>query len=247
MMKKIAALFALFSLVSTAWAGASALDNDVLKVGTESTYPPYESLSAQGTLEGFDIDLVEAMAEKLGKKVQWVNMAFDSLIPSLLSGKVDMVAAGMSATPERMKRVAFSVPYEESISAFVTKPDGPASLEALKGSVVAVQLGTVQENYARTLESVTVKTFQKYGDCLREVTLGRAESSLMDVPVANRYVESKEFSGKVILSFTQKITTGDKAIALPLKDEALKKALDEALTAMEQDGSLQAMKDKWFK
>ena len=98
MYKKISALlFFIFAFASCAF-GASALDKDTLIAGTESTYPPYESRNAKGELEGFDIELAETIAAKLGKKLQWIDMPFDSLIPSLMSGKIDLVAAGINKT-----------------------------------------------------------------------------------------------------------------------------------------------------
>lgn len=240
-MKKLICTAALLAALA---GGAFAAP--VLKVGTESTYPPYEFIGPSGKLEGFDVELAEAVAAKLGMEVQWQDMAFDALIPALLTKKIDMIAAGMSATEERAKRVAFSIPYEESVSAFITRPDGPKSIEELKGKIVTVQLGTIQDTFADSMEGVTVKKFQKYDDCVREVVLGRADASLMDVPVAKDYVKSEQFGGKIAL-FEQKISTGDKALAVSKDAPELKEKVDAALKAMEADGSLQALKDKWFK
>ena len=152
-MKKL--LFALLALlVAVTACQANVMAKDVLLVGTESTYPPYEFRDENNDLKGFDIAMTEAIAEKMGKKVEWVDMPFDSLIPSLLAKKIDLIAAGLSATEERAKRVAFSDNYEVSISAFITAYDNDAikALEDMKGKIAAVQLGTVQENYLYTLE-----------------------------------------------------------------------------------------------
>ena len=130
MLKKIVSLLFVSILGASCALAASALDKDTLIAGTESTYPPYESRNSAGQLEGFDIELTEIVAARLGKKVQWVDMPFDSLIPSLMTGKIDLVAAGMSATEERAKRVNFSEPYvipcniEASASPIMPSPTG---------------------------------------------------------------------------------------------------------------------------
>ena len=248
MYKKISALlFFIFAFASCAF-GASALDKDTLIAGTESTYPPYESRNAKGELEGFDIELAETIAAKLGKKLQWIDMPFDSLIPSLMSGKIDLVAAGMSATEERAKRVNFSAPYEISFSAFVTGAENPPKNTAeIAGKIVAVQIGTVQETFARSLGNVEVKTFQKFDDCVREVVLGRAAATLMDIPVAKKFVEAKDFKGKVVVAFNKQITGADKAVAMPKKDAALTEAVSKVIEEMNKSGELEALRNKWFK
>ncbi len=244
------ALLALAMLILGAhavWA-ASAMDKDTLIVGTESTYPPYEFIGLDGTLQGFDIEMVNRIGEILGKKIQWVDMAFDALIPSILSGRIDMASAGMSATAERMERVAFSIPYEISMSAFVALPENPiSSLDDLAGKTVAVQLGTVQETFARdSIKNADVKSFQKFDDCVREVVLGRAFAALMDIPVARQFVTQKDFAGKVVVAYEQEITETGKANAMSLKDPELKAAVDGALMQMEADGELQELRKKWF-
>ena len=124
-MKKILSIFAVLALIliaGTAFA-ASVMDKDVIVVGTEGTYPPFEFHDKTGALVGYDIDLFNAVAEKMGKKVEWVDMAFDGLIPALLTNKIDMIAACMSVTSERSKKVNFSDPYVITFSAFITLKD----------------------------------------------------------------------------------------------------------------------------
>ena len=247
MKKFLFALLALAALSPAAWG--NVMDKDVILAGTESTYPPYEFRDKDNSLKGFDIELLEAIAAKMGKKVQWVDMPFDSLIPALLSKKIDIIAAGLSATEERAKKVAFSTPYEISISAFLVAASNNAikALPDMKGKSVAVQLGTVQETYSKTLEAVTVKSFQKFDDCVREVVLGRVDATLMDTPVAKSYVEHKDFKGKIRLAFEQEITGSGKALAMNLGEKELIDKVNGVLSGFEKSGELAAMKAKWFK
>ena len=241
----LAVLVALFA-VSAAFAGA--MDKEVIRVGTESTYAPYEFRDKDNNLKGLDIDLAEYILGKLGKQVEWVDMPFDSLIPALLSGKIDLIAAGMSATPERAKRVAFSDPYEISLSSFLAAVDRDdlKKLDDMKGKTVAVQLGTVQDTYVTALGGVTVKRFQKFDDCVREVALGRADATLMDRPVALEFLKAKDFNGKLKVAFDQEITGAGKAMAIRLDDVTFLDAVNGVLTEMKESGKLDELRDKWM-
>ena len=248
MFRKMFAFSALTLMAASAAFAASALDKDTLIAATESTYPPYESRNEKGELIGFDIELAEIIGRKLGKKIQWQDMPFDALIPAVMMKKVDLVAAGLSATPERAKRVAFSAPYEISYSAFITRPDNaPKSLDDMKGKTVAVQTGTVQHTYALALGTVEVKTYQKFDECVREVALGRVDATFMDIPAAKAYIKAPDFKGKIIMAFKQKITGADKAIALAKESTELTAAISACIEEMKKNGELQALRDKWFK
>jgi len=115
-MKKsiIAILLALVLVFSmTACGGADSADGDapVLKVGTEPTFPPFDTTDEDQNIVGFDMDLISAIAEDQGFKVKYMNMPFDSIEPALESGSVDIITAGISITPERAEKIYFSTPY----------------------------------------------------------------------------------------------------------------------------------------
>jgi len=242
----IVSALVVLSLSSFAWGGV--LDKDVVIVGTESTYPPYEFRDEDNNLMGFDIELMESIAEHAGFEIEWKDMPFDSLIPALLSKKIDIIAAGLSATPERAERVAFSTPYEISLSTFIVKEgnDSIKAIDDLEGKIVTAQLGTVQETYSKTLEGVKVKAFQKFDDCVREVALGRADATLMDKPVAKKFIKQKDFEGKVQIAFDQEITGAGKALAMNLDEEEFINAVNDALEKMVESGELEELKTKWF-
>jgi len=240
----ILTMFLMLFSINSAWAGL--MDKDVFLVGTESTYPPYEFRDEQGNLVGFDIDLMNIIAEKLGKKIDWQDMAFDALIPTLIAKRIDMIIAGMSITEERAQRVAFTKPYEISVSAFIARADSEInSIESLKGKSIAVQIGTVQEAYAHAIEGAEVKTYQKFDDCAREVSLGRADAALMDIPVAREFVNQKDFAGKIKIAFEQVITEGGKAIALNLSDKDVADKISEIFDELEENGELEKLRSKW--
>lgn len=246
-MKKLSLILAvLFVFLSVSSALAALMDKDAFIVGTESTYPPYESRNEQGELIGFDIDLMNIIADKLGKKVDWQDMAFDALIPTLIAKRIDVVIAGMSITEERAQKVSFSKPYEISVSAFITKEDSDIKdTAALNGKSIATQIGTVQETFSHNIEGAEVKTFQKFDDCAREVLLGRVDAALMDIPVAKEFVSQKDFVGKLKIAFEQVITEGGKAISLNLDDKDVADKISDIIDGLEESGELQKLREKW--
>jgi len=98
-------------------------------VGTSADYPPYESIDADGKFVGFDMDLARAIGEKLGVKVEFQDMPFDSLIAAVQEGKIDVVIAAMQATPERDETVDFSTPYRPTKDAFLGAADSTLELK----------------------------------------------------------------------------------------------------------------------
>ncbi len=226
---------------------ASIMDKDTIIVGTSGSYPPFEFHDKTGALVGFDIDLANEVGKRLGKKVEWVDMAFDGVIPSLLTGKINMIAAALSITEERSKKVAFSTPYMVSLSAFVL-PVGSAemkSLEDFKGKTIAVQLATTQDVFVSEIEGITVKRFPKLNDAVREVALKRADASFMDETVAETYINSDEFKGQLEKSFTVELKGAKQALAVSKEDPAFLDAVNGVLKELEEEGFISELHKKW--
>lgn len=245
----MSAFCALFALTASAAFAASALDKDTLIFGTESTFPPYEFRSTEGELVGYDIDLAAEVCKHLGKKIEWVDMAYDSLIPSVMMHKIDVIAAGMSASPARQKRVSFTIPVNNTPSAFfVLKGNEHDSAEAFNGKVIAVQLGTIQDAYAaNVMKGVTVKTYKKSDDCMREVLYGRVDAALLSGSTGHKYAVSKDFAGKISMCAVTDVVEGSSGSAFAIaKDQPeLLAAVNGVLEEMKKDGMFQQVRDKW--
>ncbi len=123
---------------------------DTIKIGTEGGYPPWSMVDAAGKVSGFDADIGAALCKELQSDCRFVVQAFDSLIPSLDAKRFDLIISGMSVTPERSKRITFSIPYavEDAIfvlprsSDLVSASSAEAIFAGLKGKTVGVQGGT---------------------------------------------------------------------------------------------------------
>src|SRR5690606_37485952 len=137
---------------STSGSSEASDETKVLKMGTSAEFPPFESRNVDGEIVGFDIDLANHIADELGYKLEITDMKFDGLIGALQNDRVDMVIAGMSATEQRKENVDFSTEYNHSGEMFVTlKGSELTTLDSLEGKNVGVQLGTIQEEGAKSI------------------------------------------------------------------------------------------------
>ncbi len=247
---KFAVLFASLFVASCAFAAYVPGETKKLVVGTSCTYPPYESVDPNGKPTGFDIELMEAIGAKMGVEIEWFDTGkFDTLLAAIPTGKVDCAISGMSATAERAKRMLFSDIYEVSHSAVITKIAlTPKSDADLKGLVGSVQQGTVQETALLPIKDeigFELKLFPKFDDCMLDMVTGRTDFSLMDIPVALKYTEMPAFKGKVHIAYSKVITGAGKAIAMPLSSTVLAADINKALAALEADGTVKALREKW--
>ena len=162
--------------------------NRVYKVGTTAEYPPFETLE-NGKIVGYDVDVIDAVAKKIGIKYEWKDMNFDGLISALQFKKIDIVIAGISSSPEREKVVNFSIPYHESKTAYIMNKNNPMTMEELKGKTFGVDLGTSYETTARSIEGAKVIAFSSTGGTLLALKSQKVDCIMVGEVVANEYIE----------------------------------------------------------
>lgn len=187
---------------SAASAGAES-GSDVVVVGTNPTFEPFEYQDDEGNMVGFDLDLMEAIGEDQGFDVEFQSMEFDALVGALTTGQVDAVAAGMSITPERQDSVIFSDPYMDAslgimVAADNTDINGTADLE---GKTVAAQIGTTGADEVTALEeagTATAKLLDNYNTCVQDLTTGGCDAIIIDMPVAQAYLENHDGEVKIV-------------------------------------------------
>ena len=173
MFKKFA--FAACAAVAfTATLSSAALARDLLRVGTEPTFAPFEFLDTETKqYSGFDMDLIRAVADKAGYDVEILNMGFDALIPALKTKTIDVIAAGLSITEERAKRVDFTKPYYTSgISMIVRQADAEkfATFANLEDQRLAVQIGTTGADYAKGIKNAKVQSFNTTSEAFLDLS-----------------------------------------------------------------------------
>lgn len=167
---------------------------DVLRVGTNAAYPPFEFIDEQNKIAGFDMDLIDALSKKVGFEYKIVNMSFDGLIPALKAGKIDAVAAAMSATPDRIKAVSFTKPYYTTENLFIkqAKNGDLTSKQNLESKKIAVQLGTVQEIAARSIKGVKVMANEDIFAAIMALKNGKVDAVLVDSSIGYGYLNKNK-------------------------------------------------------
>ncbi|MFM0198294.1 transporter substrate-binding domain-containing protein [Paraburkholderia fungorum] len=245
---KLNRLFSLACItVAVTFAGfsgaASAQTPDVLNVATDATFPPME-YTENGARTGFDIDLMNALAKAMGKRVQWTDIDFKGLIPGLIAHRFDAAISGIYITDDRAKVVDFTDSYYAGGLVALVKSDSPVkSVADLNGKKVSVQVGTKSVNFLRDnfpqINRVEVEKNQEMFDL---VGIGRADAAVTGKPAAYQLVKTRP--GFRVLD--KQLTTEAYGIAVRKDEPQLKAAFNTALAKIKADGTYAAILHKWF-
>jgi arginine/lysine/histidine/glutamine transport system substrate-binding and permease protein len=221
--------------------GASA----ALKVATEPAFPPFESQAADGKLEGFDIDLFNAIGEAGGFTVEFQSLPFDGIIPALQAGTVDAAISAMTITKERAATVSFSRPYFKAGLAIAVQADNTdiTDLASLKGKKIAAQIGTTGATKAKEVGATEVRTFDSAPLALQELTNGNVDAVINDAPVTLYAIKSGNIPGVKVSG--ELLTEEFYGIAMP-KDSANLEKVNGGLTTILGNGKYKEIYQKWF-
>ena len=226
--------------------GSSPLraEDNVLRVGTDATFPPME-FTENGARTGFDIELVDAIAKVIGKKVQWIDIDFKGLIPGLLAKRFDMAVSAIYITDERKKVVGFTEPYYAGGLVVMVKNGNKAITKPadLDGKKVTVQVGTKSVDWlAKNYPKVQRVEVEKNDEMFNLVAIGRADAAVTGKPAAFQYVRSR--GGLHVLPV--QLTTEEYGMALRKDEPELTKAVNAAIEKLKADGTYAALVKKWF-
>lgn len=219
----------------------------VLKVGTEATFAPFE-FQKENSKEytGFDMDLIRAVGKQMGYEVQIQNMGFDGLIPALESGQIDVIAAAMTITDERAKKVAFTEPYYQSGLTIVVNKNNTAikSFKELEGKNIAVQIGTTGANEAHKVPGATVREYNSATEAYMELKTGATDAVLNDRPVNGYYLA--QGGSKDAKELPEVLQAENYGLAVNKKNTALLEQMNKALAELKKNGEYQKIYEKWF-
>ncbi len=207
-----------------------------LRMITEATFPPYEFLRGQ-EIVGIDVEISKAVAEKLGRPFSAASVNFDSVIPSVISGKADIAAAGITVTEDRKKNVDFSIPYVTTGIVIVYKTDAPfLTGEACKGKRIAVQGGTTSDNYVVETLKQEPDRFNSPAEAVAALQAGRADLVIADIDPAKNCVK-----GVANLALSDFVNKEEYAVAIAKGQPELLAVINEVITEIKANGQL----DKW--
>lgn len=230
-------------------SSAASDDDNVLRIGTEGAYAPFNYTNADGTLGGFDVEIANAICADLQMTCEIIAQDWDGIIPGLKAGKYDAIVAAMSVTPERAKQVAFTDPYFSNALVFLAKKDSsfdPANSSDIDAHSIAAQRSTISSQW---LENAYPKADMKLYDTLSNAFLdlgsGRVDAMISDKLPALEWLGSPSGSNYAIKG--DEIDINDNfAIAVRPNDEALQTKINKSLANLKSNGTYDKINQKYF-
>jgi cystine transport system substrate-binding protein len=240
-------LFAVAMLAIVAATGLSACgssDPNVIKVGTEGTYSPYSFQGPDGKLTGYDIEVVQAVADKLGKKVEFVQTPWDAIFAGLESKRFDLVANQVTINDERKNKYALSEPYTTSEGVIVTRADNNSitSLADLNGKTCA-QSSTSNWSKVASGAGAKVEAVEGFVQAIQLLKSGRVDATVNDTLAVNEYSKTTGDTSVKVAAKTGEIS---KMAFAARKGDALIDDANKALDQLRTEGKLTQISEKYF-
>ena len=208
---------------------------ETIVVGTNAEFPPFEFVNDDGDVDGFDMAVMKEVGKRIGSDVEIKNMEFKSLIGSMESGNLDVIAAGMTVTEERERKVDFSDSYYTAKQYVIQKENGDIKkAEDLEGLTIAVQEGTTGDLLATDeIKDSNVKRFKKGVDAVMDLKKGGSDVVIIDSNPAQEFIKANEG-----LELVKDLFEDEKyAFAVQKDNTKLKDAINDALDEMKDDGT----------
>ena len=239
-------LLILAAVLGIAAGPASAYAEDVLNVGSYPNNPPFEYKTESGGFEGFEVDIVNEAAKRIGMTTNIAAYDFQPLFAATSSGRIDAAISSITITKERLKSQSFTQPYYDADMGVATKTDSDIKgVKDLKGKIVGVLSGSTGDTWAKEHQAsdgfAEVKGYNTQQEVLLDLSAGRVDAVISDVP-GMQYAFTK-MKG---LEVREHIKTGEQYGLMLTKDHPLLEKLNNALTEMKKDGTMASIHQKWF-
>ena len=215
-----------------------------LIIGTDPTAPPMESLSASGTLIGYDIDLGNRIADGLDMKAKFVSTPWDTIFEDLENGKIDVIISSVTINEERKQKYGFSEPYINAGQVIVSRKDNQiTSVEQLRGKRISVQKGTTNENEAlKYTAKELVISYDEFVVAANAVSVASAEAMISDLTMAKGFIEKYD-NLKIT---TDPFTNEYYGVVIRKDNVELQKKVNDVLSVLRVNGVLTDLKQKWL-
>lgn len=248
-------LFTLAAAASALPLGAAAQDPQVIRFGVDPSYPPMESKAPDGSLQGFDIELGNAICATLHQKCVWVEQNFDGMIPALKARKFDAILSAMSATESRRQQIDFTNRVYNSPSALIARAGSKLrpSAQDLQGKSVGVVQGSTQEAYARAEwapHGVAIVAYQTQDQIYQDLGTGRLDAAFQAAVQADYgFLKTPRGKGYAVAGEVvkdERLTGNGVAIGIRKGDAALEARINDAIGTMRKNGTYQQIAAKHF-
>ena len=244
-MKKLISVLMAIILVTTSFiaCSSSAKNSNKLIMATNAEFPPYE-YKENNEFVGIDIEIAKYICEKAGKELEVLDIAFDSIIPSVNSGKADMGLAGMTVTEDRKQNVDFSDTYMTAVQAVILTENSPIkSIDDMRDKIIGVQTGTTGDMYCTDdYGDANIKRYNKIADGVQALKSGTIDCCVVDDEVAKNLISQN--SGLKLLDTPY--AEEEYAIAVKKGNTELLNMINEALNEMKGNGTLGEIKSKFI-
>lgn len=240
-MKKLAAAV-LAGVMALSFGMTAMAEGDVLVMATNAEFPPYEYHEGD-EIVGIDAEVAALIAEELGMTLEIEDMAFDSVLAAVQSGKADIAMAGITVTETRQMVVSFSDTYTKATQMMIVAEDSEITCkDDLVGKTIGVQLGTTGDLYAEDVEDATIERYSKGFEAVQALLQGKVDAVIIDGEPAKVFVEENEGIKLLEEAYTEE----EYAIAVAKDNEELLEKINSALAKLEENGEFQKVLDKYI-
>lgn len=250
---RIAMRIALAASAALLALGTAQAQEKVVKIGTEGAYPPFNNLTADGKLEGFDVDIAQALCDEMKVKCEFITQDWDGIIPALQAGKFDAIIASMSITPERLEKVDFTNKYYNTPPAIAAPKDTDikgVTKEDLAGKTIGAQASTTHFNYSTaTYTDSTIKPYPTAQEYQLDLANGRLDAVNDDIVVISQWLDSPDGACcKLVGAITpvEEIHGPGAGIAIRKGETELRDQFNAAIEAIRANGKYKEINDKYF-
>ena len=253
-MRVTSRLFVAAAAIVAANGFAAAKDWTEVRIGTDATYPPFESQDASGAIVGFDVDIGNALCAEMKVKCVFSNEAWDGIIPALNAGKIDAILSSMSITPERLEQIDFTNKVFNTPPAMAVPKDSaltsvdPAGFE---GKTIGVQVSTTHAVYGeKVYTGAEIKAYPTADEYKLDLASGRLDAAMDDIIVLDAWLAAPHGACCKLLGTIKNdpaIHGLGAGIGIRKTDTDLKELFNKALIAIRANGKYKTINDKYFK
>jgi len=218
-----------------------------IRIATDATWPPFEYVNEQTKeIEGFDIDLMKAIAEKEGLEIEFLNVAFDPLLAGIAQCQYDAAISAMSITEERKAQMLFSDPYFAAGQLVTVRKDNTdiSGKDDLDGKTVGAQIGTTGSFAVEKMPGTVLKTYDDIGLAFQDLMNGQIDAVIADNPLCWEYEGKNPTKLKTV---GEVFTSEDYGIAVCKSKTDLLAKINSGLKAVKAEGLIEDLIDKWLK